>query len=137
MKNNPTIKKTKLHIMIIDDDMILILSIKKMLRESNVNWKVDFFTDARVAMFCLNKSKYDVIISDCNLPHMDGITFFNIVKKDFPELIRILFSGNIIDDTQLYSKKVVHRFIKKPFSIEQLKSAINETYTEKQNYFSM
>ncbi len=81
----------KTSVMLIDDDFFLLNYVKQVLENFGVS-KIAIFTDANDALATIKGNKeqpYDLLISDLNMPAMDGIDFFR-------ELGRIKFDKRII-----------------------------------------
>lgn len=69
----------------------------------------------------LKKQGFDVIVSDLKLPGMDGLDFFERVKKSRLETLNILITA--YGDKDIFSKAFaagIHDFIEKPFTVNML-----------------
>ncbi|MFH0968689.1 MAG: response regulator [Methanobacteriota archaeon] len=75
------------------DDEPLLLDIGKRFLEKSDKICVDTIESAFEALAKLRTTKYDVIISDYEMPVMDGITFLKIVRAEYPLLPFIIFTG--------------------------------------------
>ena len=83
----------KIDILYVDDEENL-LNLGKRFLERNEQFYVDTVTSPPVALTLLNTKKYDAIISDYQMPVMDGIGFLKEVRKRFGNTIPfILFTG--------------------------------------------
>lgn len=67
-------------ILVVDDSMTTRSMIKNIL--INIGYSVDAVIDATEALVKLKMGHYDLIISDINMPKMDGIEFVEILKND-------------------------------------------------------
>jgi len=76
----------------VDDEPIL-LDIGKMYLEKSGVISVDILESALEALDQIRIKKYDVIISDFDMPEMDGITFLKKVRAEYPLLPFIIFTG--------------------------------------------
>ncbi|HVP97114.1 PAS domain S-box protein [Methanoregula sp.] len=88
----PGAAKSLLSVLYVDDEPGL-LEIGKLFLEDNEDVHVDTETSARAALTTLEKSTYDVIISDYQMPEMDGLAFLREVRVQFPDIPFILFTG--------------------------------------------
>lgn len=70
-----------LRILIIDDDRIDALSIKKSLMQSEAYLSIDYALDATTALQMLEKEEFDCIFSDLKLPDIDGITLMKTIRE--------------------------------------------------------
>jgi PAS domain S-box-containing protein len=81
-----------LSILYVDDEPTL-LEIAKLFLERNGQFSVDTITSAPAALNLLTTKKYDAIISDYQMPDMDGINFLKKVRTSGNTLPFILFTG--------------------------------------------
>lgn len=65
-----------------------------------------------------NRGPFAVVVSDMNMPKMDGIEFFKQVKKLYPETVRVMLTGRADMDIAIdaVNKGNVFRFVTKPCS---------------------
>ncbi|MDO9325870.1 MAG: PAS domain S-box protein [Methanoregula sp.] len=81
-----------LRILYVDDDPSL-LEIGKLFLEKNRTFTVDTLTSARQALIRVNTERYDAIISDYQMPEMDGIAFLRQLKESGNTTPFIIFTG--------------------------------------------
>jgi two-component system chemotaxis response regulator CheY len=86
-------------------------------------------TDGKDALAKLKIDKYQFIITDWNMPEMDGLTFVNAVRSD-PELkslpVLMVTTRSVKDDIVQAMKAGVNNYIVKPFTPETLADKINQ-----------
>jgi CheY-like chemotaxis protein/signal transduction histidine kinase len=87
-----TKKKIQIRVLHLDDEPI-ILDITRMFLERDSNISVDSINQAQEALLLLSSSRYDVIISDYEMPVMDGIEFLKEIRECGHDLPFILFTG--------------------------------------------
>ena len=69
----------------------------------------------------LGEEQFDIIISDLQLPGIDGVEFFKRAIVSHPTTIRVLISGYGNDTIIREALEIgVHAFIAKPFDLKQL-----------------
>lgn len=87
-------------------------------------------SDGRDAMAKLKVDKYNFVITDWNMPEMDGLTFVNTVRST-PDLknipILMVTTRSVKDDIIEAMKAGVNNYIVKPFTPETLKEKIDAT----------
>ncbi|WP_292369858.1 PAS domain S-box protein [Methanoregula sp. UBA64] len=81
-----------LSILYVDDEAGL-LDIGKMFLETMGGFNVTTQISAGAALESLTTTPYDAIISDYQMPEMDGIAFLKQVRADHPDIPFILFTG--------------------------------------------
>lgn len=79
-------------ILIVDDDEAL-LEIAALFLKKNGDYDIDTAISARVAMEKLKTTPYDAIISDYQMPEIDGIGFLKEVRSKIGSVPFILFTG--------------------------------------------
>lgn len=81
-----------IHILLVDDQEEL-LDITRLFLEKGGDISVDTAISARDALEMLNQKKYDAIVSDYEMPSMDGIEFLKTLKIGHVEKPFIIFTG--------------------------------------------
>lgn len=79
-------------ILLVDDDP-LFLELSKTFLEVFYNIASDTVNSAREALLRLEKNSYDVVVSDYDMPFMDGITFLKTIRDKRINIPFILFTG--------------------------------------------
>jgi PAS domain S-box-containing protein len=79
-------------ILYVDDEPDL-LEIGKLFLEQSGQFIVDTITSAPAALALMNTKKYDAIISDYQMPDMDGIGFLKTIRSSGVSIPFILFTG--------------------------------------------
>ncbi len=92
MLENPPITMTIIKILLVDDQEEL-LDITRIFLEKGGDITVDTSTSAMAAIEKLKEIKYDAIVSDYEMPQMDGIEFLKLIKKLGLEKPFIIFTG--------------------------------------------
>lgn len=105
----------KNRILVIDDDLMLRQLIHAILAHSG--YEVDLAESGNHGLKRLKEKSYDVIISDVNMPEMDGLSLYGRIKKDLPWLKnRMLFlTGDSKNETLLFFMENGCRYLSKPF----------------------
>lgn len=123
---------TKLHqhvgtLLIVEDSQTQAEILKCILEENN--YKAYITANGKEALSVLRKVKFDLIISDLNMPEMDGLDFCLTLKsdpglKDIPVILLTVFSEseNVI---RAWGSGVDH-FLAKPYEPEYLVTKISE-----------
>lgn len=83
-------KKEK-SILLVDDNHMVLESLKEFLTMSGFN--VQIAPDAPSALRILKERPFDIVITDYEMPEMNGIVFTREVRASFPEIYIIGISG--------------------------------------------
>lgn len=82
----------------------------------------------------IEKTHFDLIITDFRMPFFDGLQLMDLVKKKYPSLPVIIISGTEPVDRLLTGGAFA--FVKKPFQIQELvnmvKCALDQTMDQTQ-----
>ena len=74
----------------------------------------------------LNKEKIDLLLTDINMPGVDGLELAKLFQRKYPETKIILMSGYMLSDetvTEIGGREVV--FLPKPFTPNELTDTLN------------
>ena len=80
------------------DDEEGLLEIGKLFLEKSGRFRVDTVTSAHEALRMLKSTSYEAIVSDYQMPEMDGIEFLKVIRTEFPEIPFIIFTGKGRED---------------------------------------
>lgn len=110
------------NVLIVDDNSDLRLDLKDILNLEG--YEVQTAADGREALSILETHSIDLIISDYEMPHMNGFTLLNTVRADKKTVLMpfILISGGTPPTTE---NDPEFRFLRKPIEIEKLTSLMN------------
>ena len=86
-----------IRILYVDDETSL-LDIGKLFLEMDGTFAVDTFTSVSEALTQLKMERYDAILSDYQMPEMDGITFLKQIRASENKTPFIIFTGRGRED---------------------------------------
>jgi len=87
-------------------------------------------SDGKDALAKLKVDKFNFVITDWNMPEMDGLTFVTNIRKtpEYKDLpILMVTTRSVKDDIIEAMKAGVNNYIVKPFTPETLKEKIEST----------
>ena len=117
----------KKRILVIEDEPIISrVCVKTLL---NDGYEVDIADNGQVAMDMLDKSTYDLYISDIRTPKMNGIEFYNyLVSKNSDLADSVIFTtGDVLSsDVREFLKDTTTPFLPKPFTPEELRKTVRK-----------
>jgi two-component system, probable response regulator PhcQ len=111
-------------ILIVDDEENILKAIKRTLR--NENYTIFSAQGGDEGLKLLEMREFDLVVSDQNMPGMDGVTFLKKVKAEQPETLTIMLTGakEIQVAMQAINDAGVYKFILKPWDDDDLKITI-------------
>ncbi|MFW5845884.1 MAG: response regulator [Planctomycetota bacterium] len=111
-------------VLVVDDEAPIRAALQRLLRFDGHT--VLMAADADEALELLRREPVSVVISDQQMPGMQGVDLLRAVRAGWPETSRILFSGHV--DIELLRQAVndgeVYRFITKPWDDDELRLAV-------------
>lgn len=120
--------KDKIKVLYIDDEQNNLVSFKAAFR-FDYNVYIANNTDEAIAHL---RQHHDisVILSDQKMPDKTGVEFFEEIRKEFPNPVRILITGyaDIESVINAINRGHVFRYIKKPWSEEDIRSSIDQAH---------
>jgi len=117
----------KKKILIVDDDNDYLNVMEKIF--SNMEYAAEFAGSSEEALEILKKEHFPLIITDLDLPGLDGVELCKQIKKiDYRSIVYAL-SGYITEyDTENLEKSGFDGYLSKPAKIEVLKQAIEGAF---------
>lgn len=119
--------KTGIKVLFVDDSPSVIDMLKRMVHSQNGDWHVRYAIGGIEAVGLLDIEQFDVIVTDLQMPEIDGVKLLKYVQKSFPELIRIIFSASLTKEAVRKVAPFTHRFISKPCGVDKLAQTIENT----------
>ena len=116
----------KIDLIIVDDEKNVLNSLRRLFR--NETFEILLTTDHKEAMRALDQNMVKVVMSDQKMTQITGIEFLRIIKKKYPNIVNILFTGyaDLKMATEAINKGEVYRFINKPWNDADLKTVIRQ-----------
>lgn len=117
-----------LKVFLVDDEA----SVRESLRD-NIMWQQHGYqfageaSDGEMALPLIRKIKPDVLITDINMPFMDGLALAGIVKQEFPQIKVVIISAH--DDFEYAQRAIragVECYMLKPISRSALQKELQE-----------
>lgn len=131
-----SIPETYTPILAVDDDKGLLLSIKATLLSSGMP-EPSVVSDSREAMDLIRKNRFQLVLIDLIMPHIDGISLLEQIKKEVPDTECIIITA--VDDvsTAVQAMKFgAYDYLIKPLQAEKLLISVKnalEKYELRQN----
>ena len=119
---------TKRRILFVDDEPMVLKGLQRTLRKMRDEWEMTFASSSKEALDILGSGPYDVIVSDLRMPEMDGAQLLAEVKSKHPEVVRIILSGQVEQETTFKSVQLAHQSLSKPCDADILKHTLNKLF---------
>ncbi|PKO15816.1 MAG: hypothetical protein CVU39_09850 [Chloroflexi bacterium HGW-Chloroflexi-10] len=121
-------------ILVVDDDIELLNSIKRILFNKRGIWDLDFVDSVSLAKEKLSTKKYDVVLTDIQMPEQDGFSLISFMRNEAIDtsIPIVVFSG--LGDTRLKQRVLnlgVTDFLNKPINSSELIARLQNVITLK------
>ncbi|NLS95568.1 MAG: HDOD domain-containing protein [Planctomycetaceae bacterium] len=111
-------------ILFVDDEPKILTGLQRMLRNMRREWEMSFAEGGPQALRMLRASPFDVLVTDARMPGIEGAELLEIVRRECPDTVRIILSGQCSRDSLLRCVGVAHQFLSKPCDSEILKDTV-------------
>lgn len=119
---------TNISALIVDDSSVMRKIIERALRQAGLSLEEVFEASCGTeALEVLRHQRVDLILSDINMPHMDGLEFLHQMRAEklAPDAPVVMITTESSED---HVRKAIaagaHGYIRKPFTAEQVKDRI-------------
>jgi len=108
-------------ILFVDDEPMLLSGLKRSLHAMRQEWEMTFVSGGQEALQAMAEHPYDIIVTDMQMPVMNGAQLLEEVKNKYPQCLRFVLSGQANRDTILKTVNPAHQFLSKPCDSAELK----------------
>jgi HD-like signal output (HDOD) protein len=115
----------KKKVLFVDDEANVLQGLQRMLHSVCNEWDISTASSGLEALGLLAQATYDVIVTDMRMPGMDGAQLLTEVMKLYPQIVRIVLSGQSDQETIFRSVGPTHQYLSKPCDAATLKSTVD------------
>jgi DNA-binding NtrC family response regulator len=115
----------KERVLFVDDDRLMLDSLRDVFRGQRGTWSMQFATSAQEACTLIQAAQPNVLVTDLCMAGFDGVGLLRWVTLRFPEIWRVALSGtdrHIIAPAR--HSRFCDRLVCKPCPLEELREAI-------------
>jgi DNA-binding response OmpR family regulator len=106
-------------ILIVDDDDVYRELLKDAIEELGV--EVDLSADGIQAVEKLQVAPFDILVTDLNMPRMDGLKLLTYARHLYPSILTIIITGyGSLESAIEAIREGAYDYVQKPFKIEQI-----------------
>ncbi len=122
-------EREQIRILIAEDERAFRILLFEELQDENREVKA--VANGLEALDLLKKEEFDILITDLKMPEMGGIELLKEARKIRPDLLVIVITGYASLETAILAlKEGAYDYIRKPFSLEELKVSVNNACTK-------
>lgn len=122
-------KKDEVKILVVEDEEI----IRLMFKQSFENWgfNVDIAENGKEAIEKCQNEFYNIVVTDLNMPVMDGMELLKKLKSKWPYQDVIVVTGYATIESAIEAMKLgAYDFILKPVNFDHVQFTINKCFTK-------
>jgi len=120
----PEMRPDTLRVLVVDDDFAIKVLVTAMLEV--VGCQVDRAEDGAKALECMASRRYDLVLTDLNMPVMDGYNLACAIRTRRPDTKIVIMTGSSRDEVQaMAGSKKVDAWIFKPFGLREVRQLID------------
>ena len=115
----------EINVLFVDDEESILRSIKGLF--INDSFSIETTSNLDKAIDIIENENIKVIFVDYRMPKITGVEFLKKIKKEYPDIIRILFTGyaDIQAIEEAINEVQVYHFVSKPWDITDLKVTVS------------
>lgn len=118
----------RLRALVVDDEGIERRGLSMLFARLALPYDVEEASNGEEAMAKLRTGAFDVLLTDIQMPFMDGLSLSHEVRKLFPEMPIIVFTAHAdFDKAQRAIQERVSRYLLKPVNVLEFKEVMEET----------
>lgn len=115
-------------LLLLDDEINVLHALQRTLRQCRFAraLRIEFFTDPEQALVRAGEIDFDVVISDFQMPGMNGVEFLQCLRQLQPDAVRLVLTASTDFETvkQAINVAQIFRYIPKPWASEELQEAV-------------
>lgn len=116
--------------LMIDDEINVLRALLRSLRQCSLadRLRIETFTDPQQALTRAAEVEFDIVLSDFQMPGMNGIEFLKCFRALQPEAIRLVLSASTEFDTVMraLNEAEIFRYLPKPWQPAELEAVIGQ-----------
>lgn len=124
-------------VLIVDDDAQLLTILSETLKRYRNRFQVITATDGLEAIKVLQKQPVSLVVTDIQMPNVNGLVLLAYMSKNFPNVRCIIMTGHGTPFLKKRTEQMSSRYIEKPFKIKELAHAIMSTLGRQENLSGM
>src|ERR1035438_3409471 len=126
--NSEKTEAKRSRLLFVDDESLVLQGLQRTLHGMRGQWDMTFVGGGEQALEALDREPHDAIITDMRMPRMDGAQLLDKVTELYPQVVRIVLSGQANRETILRSAGPAHQYVSKPCDPQELKLRLAQAF---------
>ena len=115
-------------LLFVDDETMVLDGLRRTLHSMRQEWEMHFVNSAAAALEALEKEPYDAVVSDMRMPLTDGAQLLEQIKERYPDMVRMILSGQSSREAVYRSISPAHQFLSKPCDPQELVARLSQAF---------
>lgn len=115
-------------ILFVDDERAALDSLRRVLRKAHQRWDMTFALGGAEALDKIEREAFDIVVSDIEMPWVDGVAVLKHTLAVHPETLRIALSGNAGEELALRAGPHAHQSLTKPCDPVALEKTLTRAF---------
>jgi two-component system, NtrC family, response regulator HydG len=128
--SGPTGRSPRL--LLVDDDPIVLRAMRRLLLSTRPFWEIDIAESGDTALELLGRTTYDVVITDLQMPKVDGVALLQRLKAEQPTVMRVIHSSHAESLTREKLEELSHAVVTKPGRPDELVTVLQWAIDQRQ-----
>lgn len=108
----------------VDDEPAVLRGLKRVVSSVHPEWEVSLAVNGQLALQALHEQHYHVVLTDLQMPTMNGLALLRAMMKAHPETLRIVHSSHIETTGRELVRYLAHNVLAKPASAHEVLSML-------------
>lgn len=121
--SGPSVRNPRL--LLVDDDPMVLRALRRLLQGTRPGWEIDMAESGAAARVLLSNHSYDVIVTDLNMPVVDGAALLMRLKTEQPTVMRVIHSSHVEALTTDELHELSHAVVTKPGRPDELVTVLD------------
>lgn len=115
-------------VLVVDDDQDLLDGLSRAMRRSD--FRILMASGPEEALAVLGRERVDVIVTDLQMPNMDGLELLDRARDMHPDAVRIVVTGHPTAESAIsaINEEEVFRYLTKPVSRDVLTATLHMAF---------
>lgn len=126
----------KENILVVDDDIHILELLSRQLKA--LDYHIYKAISVKEALYILNDSPIDLLITDIQMPEVDGLQLLKYANEHFPKMPKLVVTGYpSVDGALEVIKSGAIDYLTKPFTKEELRQSVEKAFTDGRKHMEL